>query len=559
MPNKKLVPQDETEGKGQLGEQEKWRDNAPTVDEIRADIYEHVGRVIAFTEQSIEQGTNFYHFEKALIPLIFAIGRLFLCFFLCAKEHDSTRPDKIRADDGRQFKLKDPAGRWLGTFFGKIRYWRAYMCQVGGAKGAGFHPLDTELGLTADGFSIHVLSLVTWIATKLSYTQSVVALQHFLLWSPSKNALEEAILGFGRHTSAWFESCPAPEKDGEVLIIQFDSKATPTATEQELKKRRGKRRANPHPESARHRGRVKRRKLGRKKRRKKGDKSKNGKMATLVVMYTLKRSDDGKLLLGPMNKRIYASYAPKRHAFAIARREADKRGFREDSGKLIQILTDGDEDLACYAKQFFPKAIHNIDIMHVNEHIWDAGRCIYKEGSELLEQWVENQKKRLYNSNAKEIITELEGHMASIPRTGPGNKAKREKLTEVHNYLQKRIEMMDYKFLLAQDLEIATGQVEGAVKYVIASRFDNGGMRWIKERSEALLQLRCIEINGDWDRFIEFVNKRFGVSSAGLCTQKLLTDEPGPLPTLGIPPQSSSKKGQAKAKKPLQTLDKKAS
>ena len=31
-------------------------------------------------------------------------------------------------------------------------------------------------------------------------------------------------------------------------------------------------------------------------------------------------------------------------------------------------------------------------------------------------------------------------------------------------------------------------------------------MRWIKERAEALLQLRCIEINGDWDAFIEFVH-----------------------------------------------------
>ena len=31
-------------------------------------------------------------------------------------------------------------------------------------------------------------------------------------------------------------------------------------------------------------------------------------------------------------------------------------------------------------------------------------------------------------------------------------------------------------------------------------------MRWIKERAEALLQLRCIEINGDWDAFIARVH-----------------------------------------------------
>ena len=27
-------------------------------------------------------------------------------------------------------------------------------------------------------------------------------------------------------------------------------------------------------------------------------------------------------------------------------------------------------------------------------------------------------------------------------------------------------------------------------------------MRWIPERAEALLHLRCIELNGDWENFI---------------------------------------------------------
>jgi hypothetical protein len=31
-------------------------------------------------------------------------------------------------------------------------------------------------------------------------------------------------------------------------------------------------------------------------------------------------------------------------------------------------------------------------------------------------------------------------------------------------------------------------------------------MRWIKERAEAVLQLRCIEINGDWECFVDYVH-----------------------------------------------------
>ena len=76
------------------------------------------------------------------------------------------------------------------------------------------------------------------------------------------------------------------------------------------------------------------------------------------------------------------------------------------------------------------------------------------------------------------------------------------------NYIDRRVDKMNYKKLREQDLEVSSGAVEGAVNYVIAKRFDSGGMRWIKERAEPLLQLRCIEVNDDWDAFIEFVHDR---------------------------------------------------
>jgi hypothetical protein len=33
-------------------------------------------------------------------------------------------------------------------------------------------------------------------------------------------------------------------------------------------------------------------------------------------------------------------------------------------------------------------------------------------------------------------------------------------------------------------------------------------MRWIPERAEALLHLRCIELNGEWDQFYEWQYNR---------------------------------------------------
>ena len=337
------------------------------------------------------------------------------------------------------------------------------------------------------------------------------------------------VLGMGRHTGEWFENAPAPENDGEILIIQIDSKANPTATEEELEKRRGKRKANPHPGSQRHRGRVNRKRRGKKKRRKKGDKAKNGRMATIVVLYTLKMSSDG-TLEGPINKKVYASYAPKKHAVAIARREADKRGFDKESGKTVQIVSDGDKDLALYVEELFPEAIHTIDVFHVVEYLWEAGRALYKEGSDELERWVEAQKEALYDGRAEDIVAEIDRQIELLPRN-----SARKRLEKTRNYLNKRLDGMNYKDLREQDLEISSGAVEGAVKHVIAKRFDGGGMRWIRERSEALLQLRCIEVNGDWNDFISFVHdKTKKQAQQEQKTIPLKCSEPASLPTYGL-------------------------
>ena len=83
---------------------------------------------------------------------------------------------------------------------------------------------------------------------------------------------------------------------------------------------------------------------------------------------------------------------------------------------------------------------------------------------------------------------------------------KRKRLGKILRHIEKGVSCMKYRELIAADLEIGTGAVEGAIKNVIGKRCDHGGMRWIKERAEAVLQLRCIEINGDWDAFIDRVH-----------------------------------------------------
>ena len=473
---------------------------------------------------------SFRDFERELREQVFALARVAIVLFLtlCEQRLSATLGGVVHRGE-RRFRRAPAQGRNLSTLFGVVRYVRTYLREVGG--GGGFHPLDAELGLSADRFSLNVLSLAVRLATKLSFAEARTTLGWFLSNPPATEVIEKTVLGLGRHTGEWFQTQPAPEGDGEVLVIMIDGKGAPTATEQELRLRRRKHRRRAKAPSQRHRGRAQRKRWSKKPRRKKGDKSKNAKMATLVLIYTLRRQ--GKKLLGPLNRWIYASFAPKRHAFAIAQREANKRGFAPDSGKQVQLLTDGDNDFALYAQEFFPQALHTIDALHVIEKLWTAGECLYPEGTSALTGWVDKQKERLYTGQVPAMLRELQHRLCAIAKTGPGNKGRRERLTSVLGYLHKRKDHINYAELLKQDLEISSGPVEGAVKNIIGKRCDHGGMRWIKERAEALLQLRCIEANGDWDRFISWVHQRYRTESTSRGARpRLQSSSPAPLPNL---------------------------
>jgi hypothetical protein len=485
--------------------EEDSKKKAATVDELKTRIDDLTEEVVSFAMDTGAQAITFEQFEKDLRSRVFELARIFIILFLtCAESSVREQTPTMLVRGGRSFQKTRARDRSLTTWFGTVRYWRTYMRETNVEQGLGFFPLDVALGLVAERFSFGVLALVVRLATKLSFAEAKSTAELFLPVVPSTEVIEKATLGLGAFTGEWFENAPAPEGDGDVLLILVDSKGAPTATDRELRRRRGKRKKGSKAKSPRHRGRKRRGRYEALPRRKKGDKSKNAKMATVVVMYTLR--SEGTLLLGPINKWNYASFAPKKHAFEVARREADKRGFTAEGGKIVQLVTDGDNDLETYAKQLFPEATyHTLDVAHVVERLWEAGRCFFRDGSKALRKWVDGQKKLLFAGDIAAVLVELRKLKKALGR-GNKKKKRRERLADIIKYLKKRQAMMCYSELMDEDFEVGSGAVEGAVKHIIGKRCDQGGMRWIRERAEAVIQLRCIELNGDWDRFIEFVH-----------------------------------------------------
>jgi hypothetical protein len=428
----------------------------------------------------------------------------------------------------RKYRLgKDNARRTLKTAYGEVTYDRHYL--IARANGAGFFPLDAELGLTNDRLSPWVMQWVARLATRMSFAATRLVCKAVLNWSPATETIEQVVLGLGRYATPFVKQQKAPPNDGEVLVIEMDGKCPPTATDAELAKRRGKRRPRHEKECTcgcqRHRGKDKRQARGSKKRRKKGDKSKNGKEVTVVVMYTLKRGDDGKLH-GPLNKKIWGTFAGRKAAALWARAQASKRGFGPDTTKTVQIVMDGVESLKSDLAALFPRAIFTLDVWHAVERLWSLGRHYRQEGSEALKQWVDELKALLYAGAAEELVQRLRDLLRDEPLHGPGTKGRREALAEQIGYLEKRLDMMRYGEWLEQDLVIASGQAEGTVRHLVGERFDCSGMRWRREKAEALLHLRCIELNGDWQHFCAWTQKRIRCRLGRGKRIKVLTDQP---------------------------------
>ena len=503
-------------------DKESTTDCPVTPDTVRADAKAAFEAVVVFCETC---ESPFALFEKELLIRIAVLGVCLIRLFLTACH---ARLDvQPFLEDGTYRRGEPYAERTLKTVYGKVTYGRQYLQSCGG--GSGLFPLDIVLGLTRDRLSPWVMQWVARLATRMSFKAAQMVCRAVLNWAPATETIEQVVLGMGRDAAPFMKQLEVPDDDGETLVIEIDGKCPPTATEGELAKRRGKRRAKDARSCAcgcqRHRGRQKREARGSRKRRKKGDKSKNGKEVMVVVMYTLKRGRDGQLH-GPLNKKLYATFGGRKAAARWARQEATRRGFGPDTERTIQIVMDGASGLRDNLKLLFPKAILTLDVCHVVEKLWSLGHHFHGEGSEELSEWVEELKTLVYEGKPSVLVKRLKRLRDEVSRHGPGTKARRKALTGVIGYVETRLDMMSYAEWMGQDLVIASGQVEGAVRHLVGERFDCAGMRWVQKKAEALLHLRCIELNGDWDRFVNWFQRKVHENPKSGKRRKILTDQP---------------------------------
>ena len=72
------------------------------------------------------------------------------------------------------------------------------------------------------------------------------------------------------------------------------------------------------------------------------------------------------------------------------------------------------------------------------------------------------------------------------------------------HYLTSKHQFLRYDQALAADRPIATGAVEGACRHLIGDRLDIGGARWGLDGAEAILTLRAVISDGDFEEYWRF-------------------------------------------------------
>jgi hypothetical protein len=248
--------------------------------------------------------------EDALWAALFAIGRALFGVWL-VRQAQRWPLGRAYEHEGRPLVVTEVEDAEVGTRFGKVLFARPAGRELASPRQARDLPLDRELGLPG-GFSQPVVTLLSRLCSQMAFSQARALFRSIFSWVPSPRAVLRMVDATAARAREFAEQAEVPEDDGEVLVIVVDSKGAPSISSREHA-RRCRTRSERATAKGRH-GRRQRRRQFPKQRRGPGKKSKNAKMATVGVLYTLRRLPDG-TLEGPCNKQVLATFEGDRALF----------------------------------------------------------------------------------------------------------------------------------------------------------------------------------------------------------------------------------------------------
>ncbi len=145
-----------------------------------------------------------------------------------------------------------------------------------------------------------------------------------------------------------------------------------------------------------------------------------------------------------------------------------------------------------------------IDFIHVLEYCWKAAWSFFGKGEPAAEEWVADQALKILHGKARQAAAGIR-RRATTYRYSAQERAGAD---ECARYLTAKAPYLDYPAALAAGWPIATGIIEGACRHIVKDRMDITGARWGLGGAEAIVRLRAITANGDFEAYWRYHLRR---------------------------------------------------
>jgi hypothetical protein len=454
-----------------------------TAEPMIAQVQQEFQDLVSYVTGPASGAHSAYEVERTLFRRVLALGAALLRLFFVTRA--AVRPaGPVSSPDGTPLVYHDQRRTTYYSVFGKLVFHRHAFTAPGQPVVC---PLDATLSLPERCYSDLLREWMAYSATDESYRESQTVLDRVLGVSLSLQALETTVAEAAVDVGAFYDQPPAPAPPasaGTILVAQADGKGVPLVPAGPTP--RPVRRGKGHPPAT--------------------------KEAVVTALYTiapyprtppevvaalLREAEHPAPATRPppVGKEVQATLNGKEAALT---RLAQRAAQREHPAIAHRVaLTDGAAALQAQMTTHLPAYTLVLDIIHASEYLWDAANTLLGEDHPERTAWVRGHLADVLAGQTPTVITALETAAADPACTATQRQAVRRTV----GYYQRNLPYMRYDEYLARGWPIGTGVVEGACGHLVKDRMQQAGMRWTKDGAQAVLDLRAVRLNGDWDAY----------------------------------------------------------
>lgn len=416
-------------------------------------------------------------------------------------EREVRLEDVVGSDGVRRGNVEDGHTRVLRTVFGEVTVTRKAYRKPGSGN---LHPLDAALNLPEEKHSHGLRQLAAIESARGSFEAAAEAVERVTGRALGKKQLRLLVQRGAQDFDAFYEQGRRHlSVASDLLVLSCDGKGLvmrPDALREAT--RRAAQQATPKLQT----------------RLSKGEKRNRKRMAEVGAVYDcapvvrsaldiLGRGDDGddRNLERPKARGKWLIASVVGTAREVVGKVFDEAQRRDPEHRRQWIvLVDGhNHQLDCIEAEARDRGIEVVilvDFIHALEYLWKAAWCFFDEGDPAAEKWVHRHACTVLHGRSSDVAGAIR-RKATCLGLGERDRTGADKCAD---YLINKRPYLDYATALERGWPIATGAIEGACRHIVKDRMDITGARWGLDGAEAVLKLRALRSNGDFDEYWRF-------------------------------------------------------